>query len=41
MKKKQKRPILALALGASALVGVVVLRGLIPELYRYYKIRRM
>lgn len=41
MKKKQKRPILAIALGASALVGVVVLRGLIPELYRYYKIRRM
>jgi hypothetical protein len=41
MKKKQKRPMLAIALGASALVGVVVLRGLIPELYRYYKIRRM
>jgi hypothetical protein len=41
MKKKQRRPMLAIALGAGALVGVVVLRGLIPELYRYYKIRRM
>ena len=41
MKKKQKRPMLAIALGASALVGVVVLRGLIPEIYRYIRIRRM
>jgi hypothetical protein len=41
MKRKQKRPVLAIALGATALVGVVLMRGLIPELVRYYKIRRM
>jgi membrane protein YdbS with pleckstrin-like domain len=38
---KKKSPMLTIAIGATFVVAVVVLRGLLPELYRYYKIRRM
>jgi hypothetical protein len=38
---KKKSPLLTIAIGTSFIVAVVVLRGLLPELYRYYKIRRM
>lgn len=41
MKKMQTHRVLALTLGATALVTIVLLRGMLPELQRYLKIRRM
>jgi hypothetical protein len=41
MKHKTNKPLLALAFGAGALAAVVLMRGMVPELYRYFKIRRM
>ena len=41
MKTKTNKTLLAIAFGAGALVTVVLMRGMVPELYRYMKIRRM
>lgn len=41
MKTKTNKALLAIAFGAGAIVTVVLMRGLVPELYRYIRIRRM
>jgi hypothetical protein len=41
MKTKTNKSLLAFAFGAGALVTVVLMRGLMPELYRYIRIKRM
>jgi len=41
MKTKTNKTLLAITFGAGALVAVVLMRGMMPELYRYMRIRRM
>jgi hypothetical protein len=39
--KKTNKTLLAIAFGAGALVTAVLVRGMLPELYRYIRIKRM
>jgi hypothetical protein len=41
MKTKTSKSLLAFTFGAGALVAIVLMRGMLPELYRYIRIRRM
>jgi hypothetical protein len=41
MKTRTNKTLLAIAFGAGALVTAVVMRGMLPELHRYIRIKRM
>lgn len=41
MKRKNNKSVLKIALGVAAVFVAFSMRGAVPELYRYFRIRRM